>query len=278
MSNNNILINNITLIHSKCEKILPTLSGIDVVVTSPPYNIGKEYSTYKDSLKYEKYLEWIYEWTGLIKKSLKNNGSFFLNIGSKPSNPYIVFDVLNECRKHFVLQNTIHWVKSIYLENFSYGREENINVGHFKPINSDRFVNDLHEFVFHFTKKGNVKIDRLSLGVPYKDSSNIKRWSKKLNKRCRGNIWYIPYKTACSKKIHPAQFPPLLAKNCIKLHGYDKNTLVVDPFVGVGNTCVACIDLGCKCIGIDLDKYYLDEAQKAVNNAVNKNLQIQIFI
>lgn len=268
---------NITLINDKFENVLPTLSGVDVVITSPPYNIGKNYSNYKDNLEYKKYLEWMDECGGLIKNVLKDDGSFFLNIGSKPSNPYIAFDVLNEYRKHFVLQNTIHWVKSIYLENVSYGKREDINVGHFKPINSARFVNDLHEFIFHFTKIGDVKIDRLSLGVPYKDKSNIKRWSNKSNKRCRGNVWYIPYETVCSQKTHPAQFPPELAKNCIKLHGYNENTVVLDPFVGVGNTCVACVELGCKCIGVDLDSYYLSEAGKSVERTKKRILQEELI-
>ena len=49
--------------------------------------------------------------------------------------------------------------------------------GHFKPIRSPKFLNGCQEFVFHFTKTGRVKIDRLSIGVPYQHKSNIKRWN-----------------------------------------------------------------------------------------------------
>ena len=55
--------------------------------------------------------------------------------------------------------------------------------GHFKPINSPRFLNDCHEYVFHFTKSGRVELNRLALGVPYQDKSNIARWSSYSGRR-----------------------------------------------------------------------------------------------
>lgn len=259
---------NILLYKGKCEEVLSKINEVDMVVTSPPYNIKKDYSEYKDDLKYEDYLEWTDVWVRKVKSCLKDNGSFFLNVGSKPTMPYIAFDVMNICRKHFQLQNTFHWIKSLYLENVKGEDGKSIVVGHFKPINSNRFVNDLHEFIFHFTKKGNVEIDRLSLGAPYKHPSNLTRWSEKKDKRCRGNIWYIPYKTVVSQKIHPAQFPIKLPENCIKIAGYDGNTVVLDPFNGVGNCSLACIKLGCKYIGVDIDSFYLDETIKLINKNI----------
>ena len=56
-------------------------------------------------------------------------------------------------------------------------RQRRKSFGHFKPINSPRFLNDCHEYVFHFTKSGRVELNRLALGVPYQDKSNIGRWS-----------------------------------------------------------------------------------------------------
>src|SRR5207253_7485933 len=74
-----------------------------------------------------------------------------------------------QLRDLFVLQNTIHWIKSIAIDNRTFG--------HFKPISSKRFLNDCQEYIFHFTKTGRVEIDRLAVGVPYQDKSNIARWS-----------------------------------------------------------------------------------------------------
>ena len=102
------------------------------------------------------------------------------------------------CVTYSSLQNTIHWIKSISIE------EKNgkiVSRGHFKPISSRRFLNDCHEYVFHFTKSGRVEIDRLALGVPYQDKSNIARWSHTSgrDRRCRGNTWFIPYETIQSR-------------------------------------------------------------------------------
>jgi site-specific DNA-methyltransferase (adenine-specific) len=87
--------------------------SIDVVVTSPPYNIGINYSTYNDELPREKYLDWLEEVGKSIKCILKDEGSFFLNMGNKPKDQWIAWEVAGVLRKHFVLQNVIHWIKSI---------------------------------------------------------------------------------------------------------------------------------------------------------------------
>src|SRR5919204_143545 len=77
----------------------------DVVVTSPPYNISTGYSSYKDELPREKYLTWMEEVGIAIKQALRDDGSFFLNIGNKPKREWIAGDVVYVLRKYFVLQN-----------------------------------------------------------------------------------------------------------------------------------------------------------------------------
>ncbi len=242
--------------------------SVDVVVTSPPYNIGVKYRSYDDTISRDDYLAWLDKWGAAVKKILKEDGSLFLNIGSRPSEPEIPFEVVAVMKRHFKLQNVIHWVKSIYIESDSYGRKTDINVGHYKPINSDRFLNDTHEYVFHLTKTGKVKLDRLAIGVPYKDKTNIERWNNGSAKlRCRGNCWFIPYKTIQNRskdRPHPASFPPELAENCIRLHGLRDNLLAVDPFAGIGNTALAAKKLKIGFVGFELDAYYLKVARKAV--------------
>ncbi|HHY41553.1 MAG TPA: site-specific DNA-methyltransferase [Thermoanaerobacterales bacterium] len=239
-------------------------NSVDVIVTSPPYNIGVDYNEYDDKIPRDQYLNWLGEWAKIAKEVLKDDGSIFLNIGSKPSDPWVPFEVALEMRKHFVLQNVIHWIKSIYIEHESYGEKVELNVGHYKPINSKRYINDTHEYVFHLTKHGNVELCRLAIGVPYKDQSNIARWSSgKVGLRCRGNSWYVPYKTIQSRlkdRPHPASYPAELAKMCIQLHGIEKTELVMDPFLGIGNTAIACKELDKNFVGFEIDKVYFDEA------------------
>src|SRR5207237_8642628 len=98
--------------------------------------------------------------------------------------------------------------------------------------------------ILHFPAHGKAAIDRLALGVPYQDKSNIARWShtRGRDRRCRGNTWFIPYETIQSRtkeRPHPATFPVALAQNCIKLHGISRVGTMLDPFLGIGNSDVA---------------------------------------
>lgn len=206
-----------------------------------------------------------------IKKVLTDDGSFFINVGSKPSDPWIALDVANVLRKYFILQNVIVWVKSIAIPKSDVGSypttTADIAVGHFKPLVSDRFVNDCFEFIFHFTKNGSVKLDKLSIGVPYQDKTNIGRWKRAIRDlRDRGNTWFIPYETIWDKeqRPHPSSFPIKLPEMCIKLHGVSKCNIVLDPFIGIGSTALASMKLGVSCIGFDIDKRYLEICKQRI--------------
>lgn len=237
----------------------------DVAVTSPPYNIGVSYSSYRDRMPREKYLAWMQDVGLAVKRVLADDGSFFLNVGNRPKDQWIAWDVASALRRHFVLQNVITWVKSIAIAKADAGRYPaitgDIAVGHFKPVVSDRFLNDCCEYVFHFTKAGDARMDKLAIGIPYQDKSNIGRWKRAMqDRRDRGNTWFIPYETIQSKKDrpHPATFPARLPEMCIKMHGHAR--LVVDPFAGIGSTALAAKKLGISSVGFEIDKSYIDEA------------------
>jgi len=238
--------------------------GVDLVVTSPPYNLGVRYRKYSDRLDRQSYLNWCATWATGIRRILKPTGSFFLNIGSAPSNPMLPHEIVFQLRDLFVLQNTIHWIKSIAIDNRTFG--------HFKPISSKRFLNDCQEYIFHFTKTGRVEIDRLALGVPYQDKNNIARWShtRGRDSRCRGNTWFIPYQTIQSRakeRPHPATFPVQLAEWCIKLHAAPHVRTMLDPFLGIGNSAIAAQKCGAKkFIGFEIDDTYLAEAKRRLQS------------
>jgi len=235
-------------------------ADVDLVVTSPPYNLGIGYRKYSDRQDRRSYLNWCAVWATQIRRLLKPTGSFFLNVGSAPSNPMLPHEIVFQLRDLFVLQNTIHWIKSIAIDNRTFG--------HFKPISSKRFLNDCHEYIFHFTVDGKIDIDRLALGVPYQDKSNIARWSHTRGRdaRCRGNTWFIPYQTIQSRekeRPHPATFPVQLAEWCIKLHAISSVKTMLDPFLGIGNSAIAAKNCDVpKFIGFEIDKTYLAEARR----------------
>ena len=242
---------------------------VDLVVTSPPYNLGVKYSKYRDRKEQDDYLLWCRRWATEVKRVLKDSGSFFLNLAACPSNPLLphqIIILLSGPEVGFVLQNTFHWVKSITIQT---KRGNLISVGHFKPIQSQRYVNDCHEYLFHLTKHGNVSLNRLGIGVPYSDKSNIARWShtKGQDLRCRGNNWFIPYKTIVNRakqRPHPATFPVELAINCIKTHGYSPELVMLDPFVGIGHSALAAKRCGIRrFIGFDIDSGYVRVARTA---------------
>lgn len=237
---------------------------VDVVVTSPPYNIGVKYGRYKDTLTRADYLAWIGGVALHVHRLLKVDGSLFLNLGSCPKEPLLPYLVVGVVSQYFHLQNTIHWVKSVTIEHKRHGT---VSAGHFKPINSGRFVNDCHEYLFHFTRTGRTPIDRLAVGVPYADKSNARRWKAAGGKdrRCRGNVLFLPYQTVQRKKRHPAAFPPELAEYCLKLHGLVEEQVVMDPFLGVGNAALAAKRCGVKrFIGWDIDEEYVAESWELV--------------
>ncbi len=291
--------------------------SVDVVVTSPPYNLGIGYTRYDDRIPRPEYLKWLCQWAETVKEVLSDEGSIFLNVGSKPSDPWVAFQVLFELRKYFQLQNVIHWIKSIAIQKEDVGNYPgmtgNVTVGHYKPINSARYLNDCHEYIFHLTKRGDVKLDRLAIGVEYQDKSNVTRWHRQSSRRstilpqtprdplrdgarspagprgipcgtgrdpwrdsahgdihCRGNTWFVPYETIRSRdeeRPHPATFPVKIPKMCILLHGLEKTRLVLDPFLGIGNTAAACIELGIDFVGFEIDPEYFSESRNALSRA-----------
>jgi len=241
--------------------------SVDLVVTSPPYNLGIKYTNYNDSKNRNEYLNWSRLWATQVKRVLKDKGAFFLNLGSAPSNPLVPYELIVALKELFVLQNTFHWIKSITVQRKD---GELVSAGHFKPLNSNRYVNDCHEYVFHLTKHGNTPIDRLAVGVPYSDKSNISRWAhtKGRDKRCRGNNWFIPYKTIVSRskqRPHPATFPVELAEFCVKIHGGKPSAVMLDPFLGIGHSALAASRCGIQnFIGFDIDPSYVKLARSAL--------------
>jgi site-specific DNA-methyltransferase (adenine-specific) len=263
-----------------CVKVLPALTprSVGVIVTSPPYNLGVKYRSYQDDLPRTEYLNWTDGWIRAASELLGDRGSLFLNVGAKPTDPWIPLEVAQVARRHLRLQNTIHWVKSIAIDREAAGQsaglDRDVAVGHYKPINSDRFVNDCHEYIFHFSPAGRTPLDRRAVGVTYQDPSNVKRWAAAgEGVRCRGNTWFIPYDTIQSRdrdRPHPASFPPKVPEQCLRLHGLERAGLVLDPFLGLGSSAIAAAKLGLNFVGIEMDAHYLREAVQRVKAAAGR--------
>ncbi|MFT8307498.1 DNA-methyltransferase [Acetobacter malorum] len=246
------------IIRGDCQRALRRMEAdsVDVIITSPPYNIGLSYRSYPDRKEEDEYLDWMLDVAHGLRRVLRADGSFFLNISGSSAQPWLPFELAVRLRDVFVLQNHISWVKSISVGEDSFG--------HFKPMNSQRFLHRGHEHLFHFTLSGDVKLDRLSAGVPYKDKSNIARRGHEQDRRCRGDAWFIPYETVRDRKQkfdHPGTFPVALPEQCLLLHGQEE-AQVLDPFMGTGTTLLAAQRLGCFGVGIEIDPEYVAIARQ----------------
>ena len=245
--------------------------SVDAIVTSPPYNLNIKYGKYDDDKPRQEYLDWLVSIFREGKRVLKDDGHLFVNMGYSNVDPWVGMEVGLALRNDWILQNHINWVKSIHVNDKTSG--------HFKPVNSKRFLCPTWEHLFHFTKTGNVSVDRLAVGVKYEYYEANLRHSKSLdeekpNLRDKGNCWFIPYETINSKDLrgkHPAIFPVKLVEECIKLTGI-KSGVVLDPFMGTGTTAVAAVNLGWDYIGYDIDQDYLTFAEKRVKKSLTRFL------
>lgn len=267
-------IGNQTLITGDCLDVMAAQiekQSVDVVITSPPYNLNLRYSLYDDAKAESDYLQWLMAVALGVKRVLRPDGSFFLNISGSNSRPWIPFEIVVRLRQAgFCLQNHITWIKSITIHAESSG--------HFKPVPGKRFMHHNHEHVFHLTLSNDVALDRLAIGIPFQDKSNIARRGHPRDLRCRGNTWFIPYptvKTKAQKFWHPGTFPVELPLWCIYLQGR-RDAVVLDPFVGTGSTLVASHFARAKGIGIDIDPAYMETARQRLTEAVETSVLVTL--
>lgn len=266
----------IQLIKGDCLEVLASYPGkFACIITSPPYNLGIPYPGYDDSIPRAEYLEWCGLWLNMLYMKAEDDASLFLNVGGKPADPLVPEQVLSKAvEARWRLQNKIHYIKSITTWT---PQGEIRTTGHFKPINSDRFVNDCVEMIYHLTKSGDVSLSRKApgVGVPMEDKTNLKRFAANSGSelRCRGNAWFLPYSTRQESNDYPATFPVELPKRCLALHGVEKlresGKLVLDPFSGSGSTMEACKELGVNGVGIELSEEGHQIATRRLHDQAN---------
>lgn len=229
----------ITYIVGNNQDLIKSLDNesISLTITSPPY---KDSDGFNDIDFHQLFSE--------LYRVHKNNTLFFLNFGHLANFKERPFQVmLKALEAGWKLNDTIVWLKS-----------------QFSPIQGNKRVNNLTEFIFLLYKGEMPDLDRLSIGVPYMDKANIGRYSEN-DLRCRGNIWHIPYPTINKKsqKPHPDYFPIDLPTKCIKLSGI-KSGIVLDIFCGSGTTLVASKSCGLDGIGFEKNSIYQEIFQNRI--------------
>ena len=223
---------------------------LGLTVTSPPYNIGKEYET---TLELDAYLDWSEEWIGNVFRLTAPAGAFWLNLGYVPKQnvaraiplPYLLWD-----RIPFYLMQEIVW---------HYGAGVAAKAA-FSPRNEKFlwYVKDSRRYTFNLddVRDPNVKYPN--------QKKNGKLKCNPLGKNPT-DVWLAPKVTSGTDRAsperteHPAQFPVAVIERIVKACS-NRGDVVLDPFMGSGTTALVAVQLGRPVIGFELSARYVEIA------------------
>jgi len=255
-----VVIADCRLLLGDCLDILPTLGRVDLVFTSPPYNLGNTsrcgfpkvghysadakmssrggggkwkraslsgglangYASYEDNLPHDDYVAWQHRLTQAMFDRLSDSGALFYN--HKPR----VLDGIVVLPTEYVAPNLP--IRQVVV----WARAGGIN---FSPS----FYCPTHEWVVVVAKEGFRLRDKAASGA--------------------GDVWYVPQEANAS---HPAPFPLRLPLTALET---TSARTILDPFMGSGTTGVACVKLGRKFVGIEIDEGYFDIACERIRKA-----------
>lgn len=223
-------------------------SNVDLIATSPPYNVGKPYGgdAEADQMAYPDYLDWLDEVWRLSYNALVDGGRLAINVADLDRNPYrsshsdIYARMKRMSSEHLISANwypmgIIVWHKTIPLGGTAWGSWESASAPSLRGE---------HEYILIFGKNGKKKAPAIvgSKSGPYDKIDGASEFMSLTRE-----VWQFLPET---NKNHPAPFPLQLPTNLIKLLTFE-NDLVVDPFMGTGTTLEAAKMLGRFGIGND---------------------------
>jgi len=222
--------------------------SVHLVVTSPPYNVGKEYD---EDLTLEEYLDFIEDVMKEVYRVLVYGGRVCFNVANLGRKPYIPLHayLIERFEKiGFLLRGEIIWDKGEAVSSSSTAWGSWMS-----PVNP--VLRDQHEYIIVLSKKS------LRREKP-KDREAVVTITKDEFLKYTRSVWKFPPESA--KRVgHPAPFPEELPYRCIQLYTF-KGDVVLDPFVGTGTTCVVAARTGRHFIGIEINSEYAKIAKKRV--------------
>lgn len=252
-----------TIIEGSCEnmKDIPN-NSLHLMITSPPYNVSKEYD---NDLSLNEYLDLLKNCFTETYRVLVNGGRACINMANVGRKPYIpLSDYVSKIMIEigFNMRGEIIWNKSA-------GAGISTAWGSFQSA-SNPILRDVHEYILIFSK-GNYKRERDKNEKEFRHDNISKEefieWTK--------SVWTMNPESA--KRIgHPAPFPEELPNRLIKLFSFT-NDIVLDPFMGSGTTAIAAIKNNRNFIGYEINEEYINIANNRIKNLKEKNSEILLF-
>jgi len=244
----------------ECLEKLPKRVKFDLVVTSPPYNLGKSYEARR---RLTQYVRWQEEVIERVAERIPETGSVCWQVGNYVDNGQIepLDLILHPVFKQlgFSLRNRIVW-------RFGHG------------LHCQRRFSGRYEVVLWYTRSDNYQFNLDAVRIPskypgkraYNGPNAGKLSGHPSGRKNPEDVWDIPNVKAghCEKTIHPCQFPVGLAERLI-LALTKRNDLVFDPFAGVGSAGVAAALHGRRFLGCEIDKTYVRVASDRINAALD---------
>lgn len=221
--------------------------SIDLVVTSPPYNVDIKYNSMDDRIPYSAYLEFTQKWLKKLYKLLKDDGRFCLNIPldkNKGGQQSVYADIVAIAKEiGFKYHSTIIW------------NEQNISRrtawGSWLSASAPYVIAPVEMIVVLYKKRWKKESKGKKSDITKEE---FIEWTN--------GVWTFPGES--KKRVnHPAPFPIELPRRCIKLFTF-VGDIVLDPFLGSGSTLIACVLTNRKGIGIEIDKNYCQIAKQRI--------------
>lgn len=229
---------------------------VDLIVTSPPYNLNIEYDSVRDSLSLKDYWIWVQNWLGKCYDLAAHTGRVCINVPldvNTPSLGDLAFHanyVQLAKAAGWKYKNTAMWYKQNVINRTAWGS--------WKSASAPSMLTAFETVIIMY--KGEWKKARRSesdiTGKEFTD------WTM--------NLWHITPET--SKNGHPAPYPPELPKRCIKMFSY-VDDVILDPFVGSGTTLVVAKALDREAIGVDISENYCEMTRKRLAGTEAHNLK-----
>lgn len=231
-------------------------SSIDLIITSPPYNVDIHYNSHRDNLSYSDYLEFTRKWLSRCYEFAKDDGRFCLNVPldkNKGGQQSVCADITKIAKEvGWKYHSTIIWNEGNISRRTAWGS--------FRSASAPYVIAPV-EVILVLYKNVWKKID---------SSGKKNDISKEDFMNWTNGIWDFPGQSKKGAGGHPAAFPIELPRRCIRLFSFIGDT-VLDPFVGSGTTLIAAYLNKRKGIGTDIDKEYCDVAIRRLKEEAKIN-------